>query len=55
LEKYEIKKTRVYPLQRQGNWKINIIEEISLTKNNLLEIDFNHDDLEMILNFICTG
>ena len=55
LEKYEIKKTRVYPLQRQENWKINIIEEISLIKTNLLEIDFNHDDLEMILNFICTG
>ena len=54
LEKQSIKTTRVYPLSREEDWKISLLEEISLLKLNLLEIEFDNDDLEEILVQICT-
>ena len=54
LDKDSIKKTRVYPISLEENWKINIIEEISLLKLNLLEVDFDLDNIEEILEHLCT-
>ena len=52
MEKSKIKKARVYELHTEESWKISLIEEISLLKLNLLEIDFSNDDLEDILNHV---
>ena len=52
MERSKIKKARVYQLQTEESWKISLIEEISLLKLNLLEIDFSNDDLEDILNHV---
>ena len=54
MDKSEIKKTRVYPLSMEESWKINIIEEISLLRLNLLEVDFDLDNIEEILEHLCT-
>ena len=54
LEKYLIRKIRVYPLQMEESWKINLIEEISLMKLSLLEVEFDMDNIEEILEHICT-
>ena len=54
LDKSAIKKTRVYPLSMEESWKINLIEEISLLRMNLLEVDFDLDNIEEILEHLCT-
>ena len=38
----------------EESWKINIIEEISLLRLNLLEVDFDLDNIEEILEHLCT-
>ena len=52
--KNTIKKSRVYPLPSDQSWKTNIIEEICLTKKNHIQIDFDNDLLDKILDHICT-
>jgi hypothetical protein len=54
LAKRLVKKARVYPFQSHENWKVNLVEEISLIKADLMEIDFDLEDLEEILEYICT-
>ena len=34
-------------------WRINFIEEMSLAKKEMIEIDFDRDDLEIILKDVC--
>ena len=46
LEKSTVKNAHVYPLQRNEDWKIRIIEEISLVRLDLLEVNFDLDNLE---------
>ena len=53
-EKNKIKKLKLYTLPSEESWKLNIIEEISLVKKSLVEVDFDEKDLDEILFFICT-
>ena len=53
-DKRIIKKERIYPFLKEETWKLNLMEEISLLKKSHLEIDFNFDDLEEILEYVCT-
>ena len=52
--KHMIKKNRVNPLEEGEDWKINIIEELSLAKFGFLEIDLNENDIEVMLELIAT-
>ena len=54
LDKSKIKDSRVYSLPQEEAWKISLIEEISLYKKNLLDINFDEEELEAILDIICT-
>ena len=64
LEKSTVKNAHVYPLQRNEDWKIRIIEEISLVRLDLLEVNFDLDNLEEtdmteanfdeIIEYLCT-
>ena len=52
-DKNSIKTARVYPIQREELWKINILQEISLLRLNQLDVDFDPVSLEEILEYIC--
>ena len=54
-EKQIIKSTRVYPMTDDASWKLKLMEEICLIKKGHLEIDFDSEDLENILDYICTS
>ena len=64
LEKSTVKNAHVYPIQRNEDWKIRIIEEISLVRLDLLEVNFDLDNLEEtemteanfdeIIEYLCT-
>ena len=54
LDKSQIKNSKVYSLSQEEVWKISLIEEISLSKKNLLDINFDEEELEAILDIICT-
>ena len=49
-----VKTSCVNPLPRGEAWKVNLVEEIALCKLELIEVDFDSDDLEAILEVICT-
>ena len=53
-EKDVIKNSRVYILQENELWKVNLIEDFSLVKKNLLELPFEIESLDEILDDICT-
>ena len=53
-DRVTIKHTIVYSLPAAENWKVSMIKEISLMKKNHLDIEFDKDDLEEILEYICT-
>ena len=50
-----IKKSRVYPLPDEEVWKTKIIEDICLLKKDELEVAFDLENLEDILQHICTS
>ena len=54
-DRVEIKKARVYPLPDEEVWKIRLMEDICLTKKDQLEIDFDLENLDDILQHICTS
>ena len=51
-----IKKTRVYPLSETEDWKLVLIEEMSLISRGHLDLDEEIDEnmLEEIMDYICT-
>ena len=53
LDKAKIKGSRVYYLSEQESWKTNLIDEINLCKKNQMEIKFDKEELEAILNLVC--
>ena len=53
-DKHTIKKARVSTLPAEESWKIRIIEEISLVKKSHLELTFDEENLDEILEYICT-
>jgi hypothetical protein len=54
MDKQKLKNLRVYSLPEEENWKVNLIEEISLLKKNQLDIAFDPEQLETILDYVCT-
>ena len=50
-----IKKMRVNPLEDGDDWKINILEELCLAQKGLIELDFNSDEIQMIIDVIATA
>ena len=54
MDKQKLKNLRVYSLPEEENWKVNLIEEISLLKKNQLDISFDPEQLETILDYVCT-
>ena len=50
-----IKKMRVNPLEDDEDWKVNILEELCLAQNGLIELDFNTDEIEMIIDLVATA
>ena len=54
-DKVAIKKSRVYPLPDEEVWKTNLMEDICLLKKDQLEIAFDLEDLDDILQHICTS
>ena len=55
VDRNTIKKNTVAQLSENEKWKLNIIEEVSLVKKGHLEIDFDEEQLEEILDYICTN
>ena len=53
-DKHIIKKARVSTLPPEESWKINDIEEISLAKKSHLDLNFDEENLDEILEYICT-
>ena len=53
-KKQAIKKFRVYPLNEEEVWKIDIIEDLSLCKRGCLEIDMEKDDIDAMLEAVTT-
>ena len=53
-EKDVIKSSRVNILQENELWKVNLMEDFSLVKKNLLELPFEIENLDEILDDICT-
>ena len=50
-----LKRMIISPLPKEELWKVQLIEEISLVKNDLIELKFDDKDLEDILEFVCTA
>ena len=50
-----IKKMRVNPLEDDEDWKVNILEELCLAQNGLIELNFNTDEIEMIIDLVATA
>ena len=50
-----MKRMIISPLPKEELWKVQLIEEISLVKNDLIELKFDDKDLEDILEFVCTA
>ena len=53
-KKQDIKKTRVNPLENEEEWKIEIIEELSLCRRGCLEIEMEDKDIDAMLEAITT-
>ena len=53
-KKQVIKKIRVNPLKDDEEWKIGIIEELSLCRRGCLEIELKDDDIDAMLEAIAT-
>ena len=54
-DRNSVKKRRIYPLPKEEIWKISLLEDVSLARKELIDINFDDKDLEEILNFICTS
>ena len=54
-EKQSLKKLRVHSLPADEFWKIGFIKEIALIKKDHLEVHFDDNCLEEILEVLCTG
>ena len=52
--KFNIKRTRVNPLLENEDWKINLIEELSLIKAGFLTADLEQEVLEEMLETLTT-
>ena len=53
-DKAVIKNSRMYILQENELWRVNLMEDFSLVKKNLLELPLEIESLDEILDDICT-
>ena len=53
-DRNQIKKSRVYPLSENENWKISLIEELALVKKGQLENGLDETSIDDILDYVCT-
>ena len=54
MEKFRVRKARVNPISEDEEWKVKVIEEISLILKGYLEMEFDIPHLEEILSVVCT-
>ena len=52
--KYAIKKTRIHELLEDEEWKPNMLEELSLAKKGLIELDLAEDEIDDLIEAIAT-
>ena len=56
MEKKEAENIKYHPIKSEDLWKVDVIREILEVKCRKLEIDdFNQDNLEDILTYLCTS
>ena len=56
VKKVDIDKIDYFPLDENETWKVNCMKEILEARESILEIQgFNPDELEEMLNFLCTS
>ena len=53
-KKHLIKNSRINPLEEDEVWKIEMIQEMCLSKLGLLEGDSDENDTKTLLDIICT-
>ena len=51
--KRQIKNMRRTKIDVDDEWRINFIKEMSLAKREMIEIDFDRDDIDIILKDVC--
>ena len=51
--KLTIRRTKVYSLTNDQQWKIEVLKELGRAKNGLVEIDFDENHLNLILDHVC--
>ena len=54
MDKNNIKKARVYPINKEESWKVELVKEICLVKKEHLELNFEDKDIDDILEYVCT-
>ena len=50
----QVGRSKVYKLDEDEKWKTSVIEDLLLTKKNFLQIDFETEYLDEILDYVCT-
>ena len=53
-DKNYLKKAKVNPIEENENWKLKLIEDIILLKKVHVELEFDENDLDEILDYVCT-
>ena len=54
-EKNSNKSSGIHPYSVEESWKLKLIEEICLIRKDHLELEFDSENLETILDYICTS
>ena len=54
FQKHLIKKKRLHPLEEGEDWKIDVIEELVLTKKGFLDNDIEESDIDVMLLSLTT-
>ena len=54
MDKNNIKKARLYPINKEEAWKVELIKEICLVKKDHLSLNFDDKDIDDILENVCT-
>ena len=54
MKRNSIKNDRINPLEEGEEWKVMMIEELSLIKMGFVEDDMNEDDVNIMLEIITT-
>ena len=51
--KKKIRESKIHYLPEEEKWKTGIVEELGRLKKNLIDIDFDEDFLNEILDYVC--